>query len=135
MKVPGEDHGVAVKERLRIHSGAPQDLLGEPGLPLVRIKLVADRRVDSIGPDQEIRPIGDLNSGAFVMEACGDVLLVLLETVEAEPTAKITTPDAFAHRPQQQRLQPATMNGVLRPSVPGGEPALFAPDRLTELVE
>ena len=47
----------------------------------------------------------------------------------------IVVADPLARCPQQQRLQPATVDRVLRPFVPSYEASFLAPDQLAEFVE
>ena len=59
---------------------------------------------------------------------------VLLERNEMVTGKYIVGADPLLHRGQQDHLQIATVDRVLRPGISGGEPAWLGPDQLAELV-
>src|SRR5262249_194093 len=64
-----------------------------------------------------------------------DPIALLSKRAQPQPVANVVFANAPARCLQQQRLQPAAMDGILRPVVARGNATLLAVDELAELVE
>src|SRR3984957_6063751 len=116
MEMPCKDHGAATKERLGIDGRTPQDLPGKPRLSFGRVELTPDGGMDAVSADQDIGVIQQLDTVA-VAEPGAYPVTALLKCCESQAASKIFGTDAFAQGSQQQHLQLAAMDRVLRPSI------------------
>jgi hypothetical protein len=71
--------GAAVEKRLRFKRATPFDQSGKYRFALVWIKLRPNRRVNSIGPDQNVAPRRDRTAGTPVGKVRRDAIGILLE--------------------------------------------------------
>ncbi len=132
--VVGDDHGLAVEEAVELGDAAPH---GDPTVgqrPLVGMQVRADRRMDAVGADQHI---GTERLGLAVSVAGADqhAAVALLDTLHAETGAYRLLAEALAHRGEQDHLQFAAMDRVLRIGVAGFHPARLGPYRGAALVD
>ena len=71
--------GAAVEKRLCFKRATPFDQSGKYRFALVRIKLRPNRRVNSIGPDQNVAPRRDRSAGAPIGKMRCDAIGILFE--------------------------------------------------------
>ena len=91
--------------------------------------MTTNYRMNSIRPDQNIAAnFSRRLAGRAINEMRGHALVVLHKGIEMPARADIFFAEARLGFFQQQHLQPAAMNRVLRPAVAGIQSARLAPD-------
>ena len=131
----GDDHRVAVEERLGLDGGAPQDLLREARLAFVRIELSPDGGMDAVGADENIGLVESVRSGIAIAEVgtyagrhrCSNA-------GKPQFASEIFGSDAFADGAKQKHLQLAAMDRILWPAISGRESSWLAVNQLSEFV-
>src|SRR5262249_25339151 len=121
VKMAGDDHGLAIEERLGLNRRPPQHLLGEARRAFHRIELMPDGGIDAVGADKDVRLVDLLRSGLTISEADAHTVTNLLKSGELQSASDVSVPDAVADCAKQEKLKLAAMNRILRPVVPGCE--------------
>mgnify|MGYP003136857680 CR=1 FL=1 len=125
----GHHHRAAGEERIGLADRAPEDAAVPLRRPLVGMEGGAHGRVDAVGGDQQVR-LDRLALSAPVDEARRHPLPVLLELRQPPVGADARPPEPFASRLVEDHLQPAAVDGILRPAIAGVAAARLAPDLL-----
>jgi len=132
--VAGNDLGVAIEERRGFNRSSPQHLLGEAWGALRGIELMPNGGMDPVGADKNFRLIYLLRPGLPLGKVGAYAVIILLKAGEPQSPPNIFLADAVAHGADQEKLELAAMNRILRPTIPGSESPGFVMDELAELV-
>src|SRR4029453_3676821 len=122
--------GAAVEKGPGLDDAAPLDAPAPHGRSLLRMELRARRRVQSVATDEHVAgPRWERSAAAAVDEPGRDAPAVLLERDQVMAGKYVRSADPLLNRVEQDHLQVAAVDGVLRPGIAGGEPAGPRPAR------
>src|SRR5215813_6919927 len=101
MKVSGNRHRAAAKERLSINGRAPQDLSRERWLPFCGVTVTPNGRMDTIGAYEDIGLVRDNASRLAVPKGGRNSVPLLRKSRQPHSAAEVSIFDALSYGTQQ----------------------------------